>query len=172
MAGRLGVIADTHGHEEAWEKALQIWGDVDGVLHAGDVLAADVSTELAEMIRRAPFPVIISRGNCDPAGDEELLRRPLLSPYATVWWNGKIILCGHGNAFRELRNSALLCAADLVVYGHTHVASIVREGRTIFLNPGSAALPKGRDPASAAVVDGEGISIFTLEGRDLHREPW
>jgi hypothetical protein len=124
------------------------------------------------MIRSAPFPVIISRGNCDYPEDEKLLQRPLLSPYAFVWWNGKSILMAHGNAFERFRSLALQSRADLAVYGHTHVASVVREEGTLFVNPGSASLPRGRDPASAALVDDDGIVIFTLDGVELHRERW
>ena len=72
MNYRLGVISDTHGHEEAWEEALSLWGKIDGVLHAGDVLS-NVSTGLEKMIRTSPFPVIISKGNCDHPGDEEII---------------------------------------------------------------------------------------------------
>ena len=172
MDGRLGVISDTHGHEEAWRKALSRWGEIEGVLHCGDVLA-EIATGLEEMIRDAPFPVIISRGNCDRPEDEALIGWPILAPYATVWWHSRLILVGHGAPFQPLKELGLRCRADLVIYGHTHVGSLVREEGTIFLNPGSAALPKGRDPASAAVLDGDGIRIFVLEnGETLHHEPW
>ena len=173
MKRRIGVLSDTHGHEDAWAKAAALWGDsVDAVLHAGDVLSSDIETGLAGMIRSAPFPVIISKGNCDYPEDEKILCRPLLSPYAFIWWNGKSILVAHGNAFESMRSVALRSRVDLVVYGPTHIASLVREERTLFLNPGSAALPRGRDPASVAVVDEDEIVIFTLDGVELHRERW
>ncbi len=38
MTGRMGVIADTHGDVEAWETAVRLWGPVDLIVHAGDVL--------------------------------------------------------------------------------------------------------------------------------------
>jgi hypothetical protein len=52
------------------------------------------------------------------------------------------------------------------------VASVVREGDTVFLNPGSLSLPKGKDPASFAVVSTGGLGIVTLDGEVLHREAW
>ena len=172
MNKKLGVISDTHGGSEEWAQALEYWGTIDGVLHAGDVLSPGAE-ELANSIRTAPFPVIISRGNVDSPGDEELLGRPLMAPYCTVWWNDLLILVGHGDSFSQLRKTALSCGADLVVYGHTHISSVVREGGTLFLNPGSALLPKGRDPASAALLDEQGITIFVLSsGEILHRENW
>ena len=172
MKKKLGVIADTHGRSEGWTRALGYWGEIDGVLHCGDVLSAGAE-DLADSIRTAPFPVIISRGNADLPTDEDLLGRPLMAPYCTVWWNDLLILVGHGDRFPQLRRTALSCRADVVVSGHTHISSIVRESGTIFLNPGSASLPKGRDPASAALLDEKGISIFVLHtGELLHREPW
>jgi predicted phosphodiesterase len=48
----------------------------------------------------------------------------------------------------------------------------VREKDTIFLNPGSTTMPKGKDPASAAGVDEKEIRIMTLEGRILRSEKW
>ena len=84
MKNRLGVIADTHGQNEAWVEAVCLWGEIDGVLHAGDVLSPEFS-ELAESIKSAPFPVIISRGNTDSPEDEDLLGFSVMSPYCTVW---------------------------------------------------------------------------------------
>jgi len=67
---------------------------------------------------------------------------------------------------------ALDSAVHLAISGHTHVASVVRERDTIFLNPGSTTIPKGKDPAGAATVDENEIKILTLEGEILHSEKW
>ncbi|WP_286847560.1 MULTISPECIES: YfcE family phosphodiesterase [Aminobacterium] len=172
MFSRLGVIADTHGHADAWEKALNIWGNIDAILHAGDVLKSNLNTGLAQCINASSVPVLIAKGNSDFPRDQEELRWPILSPYVTVWWQGRMILVSHGNNFSQVRKLALLANADLVVTGHTHIGSLVREGHTFFLNPGSAALPRGRDPASVAIIEENEIRIVTLEGQLLHREEW
>ncbi|HCL79796.1 MAG TPA: phosphodiesterase [Synergistaceae bacterium] len=172
MRPSLGVIADTHGDGAAWEKACRVWGPVSGILHCGDVLSAEPS-DLVEKIRRAGCPVLIVRGNCDTRRTEERLGLPLLSPYAVIWWYDKLVLMGHGDRFPYLRQLGLAWRAHVVITGHTHVGSVVREEGTIFLNPGSASLPRGRDPASAARIDGEGIRIFTVASDEtLHWEPW
>ena len=67
------------------------------------------------------------------------------------------------------RNSA---RAALAISGHTHIATLVREEETIFLNPGSCSLPLGRDPASVAMVFAHEIRILTLSGDLLHLESW
>lgn len=172
MSRRLGVIADTHGHADAWEKALNIWGDVEAILHAGDVLKSGVDTGLADMMNASSVPILIAKGNGDFSRDQEWLKWPILSPYVTIWWAGKLILLNHGSHFSQLRHLALNAKADLVISGHTHVGSLVREGKTWFLNPGGASLPRGRDPASIALIEEHDIRIITLDGVLLHHEQW
>ena len=172
MSRRLGVIADTHGHADAWEKALKIWGDVEAILHAGDVLKSGIDTGLADLINISSVPVLIAKGNSDFPKDQESLNWPILSPYVMIWWQGKLILLSHGSHFSQVRELALRSRANLVITGHTHVGSLVREGRTWFLNPGGASLPRGRDPASVALIEESIIQIITLDGELLHYEIW
>lgn len=176
----LGVISDTHGSYPAWASALSLFKNVDAILHAGDVLyhgprnpipGGYTPVDLAQAINDHKGTILISRGNCDADVDQMMLM-PLLAPYVSIWWNGKKILMMHGENFPLFRQMALDSSVDLAISGHTHVASVVREGGTIFMNPGSAAIPKGKDPASAATVDHVGINIMTLEGEILHSEKW
>ena len=96
----------------------------------------------------------------------------MADPFLFLWWEGRLVLAGHGTDFSEIRGKGLAYGAHLVITGHTHVGSLVRERNTIFLNPGSASLPMGRDPASVALLDGEGIRLLTLGNALLHFEPW
>ena len=76
---KIGIISDTHGHEDAWQKAFdKHFKDADLILHAGDVLyhgprnpmKADYNPAgLAEKINHSPIPVVIARGNCDASVD-------------------------------------------------------------------------------------------------------
>lgn len=177
----IGIISDTHGSLNAWSKAWDVWQNPDLVIHVGDVLyhgprnplPEDYSpAELADAMNRCHVPLLIARGNCDADVDGMVLRWPLESRQVTLWWEDRLILVEHGEDFSAFRERALRCGATLAISGHTHVASVVREGKTLFLNPGSASLPKGKDPASVARLDEEGITILTLDGDVLHREKW
>lgn len=176
----IGILSDTHGSLPAWRSALKLFGDADMVLHAGDVLyhgprnaipGGYIPADLAEAVKSFRGRLFIARGNCDADIDQMVCGREFKGTVSLVW-NGKKILMMHGENFPLFRQTALDMSADLAISGHTHVASVVRERDTIFLNPGSAAIPKGRDPASAAIADAEGISILTLDGGLLHRERW
>lgn len=177
---RIGVMSDTHGSFPAWRDALELFGTVDAVLHAGDVLYHGprnplpdgyTPSDLANAMRGYNGTLFIARGNCDAEVDQMVLDKPL-SPCVSLWWRGKKIFMMHGDNFSLFRQMAMDNKVDLAISGHTHVGSVVREKGTIFLNPGSTTLPKGRDPASAAIVCERGISIFTLDGGLLHREEW
>lgn len=178
--GKLGIMSDTHGSLPAWKQALSLFGDVDAILHAGDVLyhgprnmipGGYTPADLAEAIKEYRGTLLISRGNCDADIDLMLIDK-LVPKYITAWWNGKKILMMHGDNFSLLRQMAFDQSVDLAISGHTHVASIVREQNTIFLNPGSTTIPKGKDLASVAIVDINAISVLTLTGEVLRREKW
>jgi putative phosphoesterase len=178
----IGVISDTHGSLLAWERAWKIWGeDVDAIIHCGDVLYHGPKNSipdgydtlaLPKAINSSPVPVLIARGNCDAQVDQDLIKWPMTSPFLSVWWNGRYILTSHGTNFSYVRETASEFSPNLVITGHTHVASLVEEKGMIFLNPGSASLPKGRDPESVALLTEQDISIITLHGDVLHRQPW
>lgn len=178
--GRIGIMSDTHGSFPAWEAALKVFEDVDIILHAGDILyhgprnvipGGYTPMDLANAINSYKGTLMIARGNCDADVDGMVIER-VLPPCVSLWWNGKKILMMHGDNFPLLRQMAFTHNVELAISGHTHIASVVRERNTIFLNPGSTTIPKGKDPASVAVADCGGISIITLEGVLLHREAW
>jgi putative phosphoesterase len=169
MIARIGILSDSHGDVDAWNAACGLFGTADGILHAGDVLS-ESGSDLAERINECSLPLVVAWGNAD-RGAERILRVPLL-PLASLFWAGRSILLAHGTDFPSFREVALRSGAALAISGHTHVAALVREEGTIFLNPGSCSLPLGRDPASVAVVYAHEIRIVTLSGDLLHLESW
>ena len=178
---RIGVISDTHGSVSSWEKALQVWGDIDLIIHCGDVIYHGPSNALPEdyntkslpsLINSSQVPVLIAKGNCDSEVDQQVIKWPIMSPYIVVWWEGRLLMATHGTSFTKTREDSRKFAPDLVLTGHTHIASLTEEDGTLYLNPGSASLPKGRDPASVAILEPEGIIIRTLNGDMLYHQKW
>ncbi|MCF0248020.1 MAG: phosphodiesterase [Synergistes sp.] len=181
---KIGVVSDTHGSFPAWRRALALFGpDVRTILHAGDILyhgprntipggytPADLADAINNFVRDGGR-LLIADGNCDAPVDRMVLE-PQTSMYVSLVWRGKKIIMMHGDNFPLLRQMAFDNKVDLAISGHTHVASVVRENGVIFLNPGSTTIPKGRDPESAAILSGEGISVSTLDGKELHFEKW
>jgi len=181
MSVKIAVISDTHGSLKAWREAERLWQGSNLIIHLGDVLYHGprnplpeeyAPRELAEEINLSKIPVIIIRGNCDADIDAAILKWPVSNSYFVLWWDDRFVLALHGTDFGKPEDLASAFNADLVLTGHTHVSSIVREGKTIFLNPGSASLPKGKNPASFALLDIDGIRILSLRGDIICFESW
>jgi putative phosphoesterase len=123
----VGVIADTHGLLRP--EVVEAFADVALILHAGDVGGAKVLDALAAL---APVEAVF--GNVDDAHDPSLARERV------VTIGGVTIHVSHGHEL--VRPTAELMLAryrgDVVIFGHTHKAVVVRDGGRLAVNPGAA----------------------------------
>lgn len=175
---KIGVISDTHGNIKAFRKALELFGDVDMIIHAGDVLYHpprlgcgedyDIPA-FAEALNSLEIPVVIAQGNCDPQVYEELLQMPALSQYAYVSRENLRIVASHGHM---LTRDAMIelgrrYRADYFISGHTHVPVLDDVGGLVLMNPGSPAIPKheleGRLVPSVGLITDSGATILDLD---------
>jgi putative phosphoesterase len=134
----IGVVSDTHiyrhGARRLPPEVLDLFSrfGVGLILHAGDVSTAPILAELATVA-----PVIAVTGNNDDAELHEVL------PETVEFRVGRYrfaMLHGHGGqTARSEARRRFAGKVDLVVYGHSHIPLIEREGETILFNPGSAA---------------------------------
>lgn len=137
----VAVVSDTHAPRR-WTScppavATRLEG-VDLILHAGDVCTPDVLDELS-----AWAPVLAVRGNNDGEdvagwGAPDTLELELDGlPGAMIHDSGAAI----GRAQRMAR---LFPAAELVVFGHSHVPLNEVHGRQRLFNPGSPTDRRGQ----------------------------
>jgi putative phosphoesterase len=124
----VGLISDTHGLLRP-EVAAAFEG-VRMILHAGDVGSRGILQALSKMA-----PVEAVYGNVDDPHD------PDLAPSRSVSIGGVTIHVSHGHEVGRPTPELLLAryTADIVVFGHTHRALMVRNaaGR-MAINPGAA----------------------------------
>jgi hypothetical protein len=168
---KIGFISDTHGSAQSWELASKYFQGAELVLHAGDVLyhgprnplpPGHGPLKLVELLNDSPWPLVISKGNCDAEIDLELLAWPVNQLYAFVPLPEVKILLSHGQVGEEqLLAWAEKFGAELVVSGHTHRAKLEKIGPVVFLNPGSPSLPKD-GPSSVATLEDGVIGIISL----------
>jgi len=175
---KIGVISDTHGIVPAWHKAMNLFANADLIVHAGDVLyhpprvgmtpGYDIPG-LVQLLNESPIPIVIARGNCDAEVYEELLRLPVLSPYAFVEFGGLRIVIQHGHNLSPERTAELAAKyrAQVFVTGHTHMPVVERIGEAVHVNPGSPSHPKleqGDRPIPTVGLIAEGkVRILDLE---------
>lgn len=140
---KVAVFSDLHGGDSGIiENSFE---NCDYVIFLGDGLSAIKDYEFIY-----PEKFIYVRGNCDDydAGPNERI----------VDIACKRILITHGDAYRvksgilSLLKAAKECSADIVLYGHTHVASDEELDGVRFINPGSA-MSGGYRKASYCLIE-------------------
>lgn len=130
---RVAVISDTHlprGSRALSQECLDRLAAADLILHGGDVTEAAVLETIGEL-----GPLHAVYGNMD---SPEL--RASLPKEHVVEAGGARIGMVHipgSAAGRSARLVARFPGCDAVVYGHTHLPEVSREGDVWILNPGS-----------------------------------
>lgn len=108
--------------------------------------------------------VFCVRGNCEAEVDQMVLSFPVMSTTAMAMVDGRRMVLSHGHIFNE---DSLPPAADIFLYGHTHIPVAHRKDGVICFNPGSAGIPKGGFPASyGEYVDGV-LNVRSLDDDEV-----
>lgn len=155
------IISDSHGLEEELQTiAKRHEAEVDLMIHCGD----------SELETRHPALGICGcKGNCDFAGDfkDELLLNA----------GSRKILVTHGHLHgikQTLLNvyyRAEVLGADVICFGHSHIAgSEVLRGK-LMINPGSIRLPRVRRTESYAILtlknDAATVRFYDQAGNEI-----
>jgi uncharacterized protein len=144
---RIAVVSDTHGHlEPALMRALKT---VDLIIHAGDLDGPDVLKSLKTL-----SPVIVVRGNMDRgvwAQDIPAMEITTVS--------GTLVHVIHDLTRMDIDPASI--NVGLVISGHTHRPLVEEKGPVVYLNPGSASLPRGGFPPTYALIHirGNGLEV-------------
>jgi putative phosphoesterase len=137
---KIGIITDTHDRQALLKKAIEVFAEhhVDCVLHAGDITSPSSAQALAS-IDHARLIAVFGNCDCDSSSLESVV-----SSYRGEIHRGiykcnighKKLLMAHDP--RALGDMPITGDFDLIVYGHTHVQDIHRQGNTLIINPGQS----------------------------------
>jgi putative phosphoesterase len=148
---KVGLISDTHstGTEPLPPSIFAAFGDVDLILHAGDIYSPHALAQLARIA-----PVYAARGNGDAQFRRDL---PRIEEDGYVVCQRHLLRLGRFtvgliHAFPTPADEPYVDHAwlmdhhfglqpDIIVCGDTHVESVVTYRSTTILNPGSPTLP-------------------------------
>jgi putative phosphoesterase len=144
---RLGIIADTHGRLRP--EVLDVFAQVDRILHAGDVGDPAILDRLGALA-----PVTAVYGNVDGG-----TLRARLPRVAEVKLDGFVFVVTHGDQFGSPEPQVLKDAfphADVIVYGHSH-RPLIRDfdDFSVALNPGAAGPARVDLKPSVAIMETE-----------------
>jgi putative phosphoesterase len=141
---KLLVVSDSHGSLEILKELKNRYGqEVNAMFHCGDSeLPAD-----SEVMKG----YIAVRGNCD---HDNRYSYDIVEEI-----EGTRIFMTHGHRYdvkmslSKLNDQANANGADFVFFGHSHQAGAEKIDHTLFLNPGSILLPRGRKEKTYAIVE-------------------
>jgi len=130
---RIGVVSDTHlrSFNQLPQELIRALGKVDLIVHAGDIVTMDVIQGLQTLA-----PVHGVCGNMDLPEVRNSLPQNLL-----LELEGKKIGIVHGSggpAGLESRVLQLFPGADVVIFGHSHIAANDTSNGVLLFNPGRA----------------------------------
>lgn len=143
----IGVISDTHGRLP--RSAVKVFGNVDLIIHAGDIGEPDILKTLEKI---APTKAV--RGNMDTGN------WALKLPKNEVIKIKQILLYVLHDVNR-LKPQPDTTVYDAVISGHTHRPTVEKKHGVLYINPGSAVQPRFGYPPSVALLEIKNNTIHT-----------
>ena len=143
------VFSDSHGEVESMVRIIES-ANPDIVIHLGDY-----TSDCDQLCRKFPELQITGvRGNCDYRSAVPELRK--------LYVDGKLIFAAHGHVYNVKSGYTRICYAameadaDILLFGHTHIAHRDTGLGMEIMNPGS--IGRGAHPSyGVIIIDGDNI---------------
>lgn len=114
------------------------------------------------MLNEIKDKIVCVRGNCDSEVDQMVLNFPIMADYALLTLDEKTLFLTHGHLYNE-DTPPLLKKGDVLFNGHFHTPCFKKMANgALYVNGGSAALPKDGTPHSCMILDGDTLSWVDL----------
>lgn len=142
---RIIVFSDSHGDVRCMDKAISAAGDIDAIIHLGDI-ERDVAY-LEKNYSQYPIYAVLGNNDLFMAGSG---RRK--TELAFELGGVKIYMChGHTKGVRSGVGGVTAAAKErkcsVALYGHTHVPFDETVDGVLVFNPGSCRLPRNGKPS-------------------------
>lgn len=143
---RICAVSDTHRYRHELLTAVKNAQPISVILHAGDE-----TSDAKWLSERVNWPIFGVAGNWDTPSEKY--------PAEQSFDFGLHILLVHGHRQRvkegltQLAQKSNETKANIVVYGHSHVAATTIINGVLLINPGSLASPRGRRERTFAIID-------------------
>ena len=176
---KLMIASDLHGSYKAAKELKAIFekSGADKLILLGDLLyhgprndfPVEYSPkEVTALLNEMKEDLLCVHGNCDADVDQMVLNFPITVQNMLLYLDGKRVFVAHGDIFNT-ENPPALSKGDILLHGHTHLPVIEDTGEFYYLNPGSAALPKGGNPPSYMIYEDGVYTIYDLDGNMINK---
>lgn len=150
---KLLIVADSHGDVSLLKNNEELVNSCDMIIHLGDH-----DYDIDKFSEFTDKPIVAVRGNNDYTDRFEFEKIIRVG-------NHKIFLT-HGHKYKvhsgveRLYYKAQEVAADIALYGHTHIFDYENDGEIIILNPSSPSLSRdGRNSFVIMDVSDEDVKV-------------
>lgn len=132
---RVLIVSDTHGRHGGLDRALQEAGNIDMLIHLGDVEGGETYIDAV-----ADCEKHIIRGNNDFFSELPREEEFCIGSHK--------VFITHGHAYyvsldpEYIREEGKARGAEIVMFGHTHRPFFEDDNGIIVLNPGSLSFPR------------------------------
>lgn len=157
------IVSDSHGlTKELVELKKKYRTKVEAMIHCGDSELDGADEAMAEYIA--------VQGNCD--FDSSFQNDQLI----TI--NGSSFYVTHGHLYNvkmslmNLRYRAEEVGANVVCFGHSHIAGAELIDNILYINPGSIRLPRLRKEKTYAILEVDEakncvVRFFSIDGKEI-----
>ncbi|SEA51817.1 hypothetical protein SAMN05421743_105152 [Thalassobacillus cyri] len=156
------IMSDSHGMtEEVMDIKQKYEGQVDGMIHCGDSELELSSEELQG------FYYVKGNVDFDPGMEEE----------KSFTIEGITFFITHGHLFNikstlmPLNYRAEEAGADVVCFGHSHMAGAEKVDNRLFINPGSCRQPRDHREPTYALLSWTDKSDIKLKYYNMNHQP-
>lgn len=172
------IASDIHGDLDSAKRVIAAFEKqgCDKLLLLGDLLYHGprnnlpdtyAPKEVIELLNAYREKILAVRGNCDTEVDQMVLSFPILADYAYLSVDGLDIFATHGHKFNTT-DMPPLRTGEILLHGHTHLVGFEDFGdENVYINPGSAALPKGGNPRTYMIYENRRFAIYDIDGTAL-----
>lgn len=144
---RIVVVSDTHTFIDKAVNAIKKLKDIDLIIHLGDYVR-----DAQRIKEQLNIDMICVRGNGDSLETD-------VEEDKIIEVENKKIFLTHGHNYgvyttlNDIFYKGKQLNADVVLYGHTHIALIVEHEDILILNPGSPEEPRSGTKGSIGLVE-------------------
>ena len=170
---KLFIASDIHGDLEAATAVIERYKEsgADRLILLGDLLYHGPRNDLPEhyapkkvieLLNTYKNDILCVRGNCEAEVDQMVLDFPVLAEYALIEVDGLRMFVTHGHKY-NMNALPPLKKGDVLLHGHTHVTAATPFGdHNLYINPGSAAIPKENTPKGYIIYEDRRFSFRHL----------
>lgn len=138
------IISDSHGETEVLEAiAKRHAHEVNAMIHCGD---SELSVDHAALRN-----MVVVRGNCDWKADFPNDRLEKIGTWSFFITHGH--LYSVKTTLMNLKYKAEETNANIVCFGHSHIAGAEMVDNVLFINPGSISLPRMRKEKTYVILN-------------------